>query len=106
MTIRFGTDGWRAIIADEFTFENLGSVTTALALHLKKTEKAKIANGVAIGYDTRFMSNDFAKTVAQTLAAQGIPVRLSNRDCPTPAIAWAVRGGGLACGIMLTASHN
>ncbi len=104
--IRFGTDGWRAIIAQDYTFDNLRALSSALAAFLQKHEKEKAKNGVAIGYDTRFLSAEFAKTTADTLAAAGIPVFLSDRDSPTPAIAWATRHRGLATGIMITASHN
>jgi len=104
--IKFGTDGWRATIAQEYTFDNLKVVATALAAHLHKTEKDKIQNGVAIGYDTRFLSQEFAQTTGEVLGAAGIPTLVSDRDAATPAIAWAVRGGGLAAGIMITASHN
>lgn len=104
--IKFGTDGWRAVIADSYTFENLRTVSTGLASYLKKTGGAKAAAGVAIGYDTRFLSLEFARVAAETIAAAGLPVRLSARDCPTPAIAWTVRSEGLAAGIMITASHN
>ncbi|HVF10582.1 MAG TPA: phosphoglucomutase/phosphomannomutase family protein [Abditibacteriaceae bacterium] len=104
--IKFGTDGWRAIIADEYTFANVRAVSTALAAYLQKHEKQKAGAGVAIGYDTRFLSTEFARLTAETIAAAGIPVRLANRDCPTPAISWAVRNGNLAAGVMLTASHN
>jgi phosphomannomutase len=78
----------------------------ALAAHLKKNQAQRIGAGVAIGYDTRFLSSEFARTVAETIAAAGIPVLLSDRDCATPAIAWAVRERGLAAGVMITASHN
>ncbi|MDF2439881.1 MAG: hypothetical protein JWN98_865, partial [Abditibacteriota bacterium] len=104
--IRFGTDGWRATIAEEYTFDNLRAVSSALGAYLKKHEKGKVQNGVAIGYDTRFLSAEFARAAAESLAAQGIPVLLSNRDCPTPATAWATRSRNLASGIMITASHN
>lgn len=104
--IKFGTDGWRAIIAQEYTFENLKIVANALALHLQRTEKDKVNNGVAIGYDTRFLSAEFAQTTAEVLRAAGITAWLADRDAPTPAIAWAVRVGHLASGIMITASHN
>jgi alpha-D-glucose phosphate-specific phosphoglucomutase len=104
--IQFGTDGWRAVIADAYTFENLRTVAAALSAYLKKNQKEKASNGVAIGYDTRFLSIEFAQTTAQVLAQAGIPVRLSARDCPTPAIAWTVRNNNLAAGIMITASHN
>ncbi len=104
--IKFGTDGWRAIIADTYTFDNVRAVATALAAYLKKNEKEKVINGVAIGYDTRFLSDEFARVSAETIAATGIPVKLADRDCPTPAVAWTVRSGGLATGIIITASHN
>lgn len=104
--IKFGTDGWRAIIAQEYTFDNLKTVAAALAFHLRKTEKDKLQSGIAVGYDTRFLSEEFAQTTGEVFSAAGIPVKVSERDAPTPAIAWAVRGGGLASGIMITASHN
>lgn len=104
--IKFGTDGWRATIAQEYTFDNLKIVAAALAAHLHKTEKEKVKNGVAIGYDTRFLSPEFAQTTGEVLGAAGIPAYISDRDAATPAIAWAVRGGWLASGIMITASHN
>jgi alpha-D-glucose phosphate-specific phosphoglucomutase len=104
--IKFGTDGWRAIIAEDYTFANVRILSAALAEYLKKHEPEKARNGVAIGYDTRFMSAQFARTTAETLAASGIPVLLSNRDAPTPAIAWATRSRNLATGIIITASHN
>lgn len=104
--ISFGTDGWRAVIAQEYTFDNLAKVATALAAYLNKHERELARNGVAIGYDTRFLSAEFAKATADTLAASGLKVLLSNRDSPTPAIAWATRERKLATGIMITASHN
>lgn len=104
--IKFGTDGWRSIIAEDYTFANVRILSAALAEYLKKHETEKAQNGVAIGYDTRFMSSDFARTTAETLAASGIPVKLANRDCPTPAIAWTTRSENLATGIIITASHN
>ena len=104
--IRFGTDGWRAVIAQDYTFDNVRAVSLALAAYLQKhhAEKAKV--GAAIGYDTRFLSEEFAKVAAETLSDCGIPVFLADRDSPTPAIAWATRSKGLATGIMITASHN
>ena len=104
--IRFGTDGWRAIIAQDYTFENVRLLSSALAAYLFKHQKEKVKNGVAIGYDTRFLSAEFAREAADTLAGHGIPVFLSDRDAPTPAIAWATRSKQLATGIMITASHN
>ena len=104
--IRFGTDGWRAVIAEDYTFENVRLLSTALAAYLFKHQKELVKNGVAIGYDTRFLSAEFARAAADTLAQNGIPVCLSDRDAPTPAIAWATRSRQLATGIMITASHN
>lgn len=104
--IQFGTDGWRAGIAREYTFANVGVAATALAVYLHKNAKEKIAKGVAIGYDTRFLSDQFAEETAQVLARQGVKVLLADRDTPTPAIAWTVRHQKLAAGVMITASHN
>ena len=104
--VKFGTDGWRAVIAEDYTFDNVRAVATALAAHLKKNEKAKASKGVAIGYDTRFLSAEFARAAAEGIATTGIPVRLSSRNCPTPAISWTVKNNGLAGGVMITASHN
>lgn len=104
--IKFGTDGWRATIAEEYTYANVRTLAAALAEYLKKHEKEKAGNGVAIGYDTRFMSAEFARTTADTIAAAGLPVQLANRDAPTPAIAWTTRSQNLATGIIITASHN
>jgi len=104
--ISFGTDGWRAQVADDYTFANLRELSLALAVYLQKFQPEKSKVGVAIGYDTRFRSGDFARVVADTLASVGLPVFLSGRDAPTPAIAWATRSMGLATGIMITASHN
>ncbi len=104
--IQFGTDGWRAQVADDYTFANLRELSLALAVYLYKYQPEKVKNGVAIGYDTRYRSADFARLVADTLAGAGLPVFLSERDAPTPAIAWATRSMGLATGIMITASHN
>ncbi len=104
--IQFGTDGWRSVIADTYTFDNVRVIAAALAQHLLKNQKANVPNGVAIGYDTRFLSQEFARATAQTLAQNGVPALLSNRDCPTPAIAWATRSRNCAAGVMITASHN
>lgn len=101
--ITFGTDGWRAVIADGFTFENVALVAKAYAKYLKKEAQSK---GVAVGYDTRFLSREFAETVAGVLAASGIPVVLSDRSLPTPALSHAVKSGELSGGVMITASHN
>ncbi|RMA93067.1 phosphoglucomutase/phosphomannomutase family protein [Hydrogenothermus marinus] len=102
MSIKFGTDGWRAIIAKDFTFENLSKVAQAHADYLKEEGKNKIA----IGYDPRFMSEDFAELVAEVFASNDFKVILSDRFCSTPALSLAVKELGLDEGVMITASHN
>lgn len=101
--ISFGTDGWRGLIADTFTFDNVALVAKAYAKHLKKEGQVK---GVAIGYDTRFLSKEFADTVAGVLTASGIRVVCSNQPIPTPALSYAVKSLDLTGGVMITASHN
>lgn len=102
--IHFGTDGWRGIIADSFTFANLQVIAQALGDYLIDNQLA--GRGIAVSYDTRFMSAQFARRVAEVLAGNGIPVWLSERFTPTPVLSFAVRRRGLAGGIMVTASHN
>ncbi len=102
--VKFGTDGWRGIIADDFTYENVRVAARAIALYVTKHEDA--AKGVAIGWDTRFGSQAFAKVVAEVLAGAGIPVALADRVTPTPALSFAVRERGAAGGVMITSSHN
>ncbi|MDR3256424.1 MAG: phosphoglucomutase/phosphomannomutase family protein [Endomicrobium sp.] len=101
--IKFGTSGWRGIIAKEFTYSNVAIVTQAIANLIN--EEFKKAS-VIIGYDTRFMSEDFAKTSAEILAGNGIKVLLCKRDTPTPVIAYDIIHSKLAGGINFTASHN
>ena len=102
--IKFGTDGWRGIIADDFTFDNVRRVAGAIASYVLKYEDAK--RGVIIGYDTRFASPSAAQAVAQVIAGAGIPVTLANDYTPTPAVSYAVKAGGAAGGVMVTSSHN
>jgi phosphomannomutase len=102
--IKFGTDGWRGIIADDFTFDNVRRVAGAIASYVLKHEDA--ARGVIVGYDTRFASDRAARIVAQVIAAAGIPVRLSNDYIPTPAVSYNVKKSGAAGGVMVTSSHN
>lgn len=102
--ISFGTDGWRGIIADDFTFANVTLVTQAIADYL--VEQGLAHRGVVIGYDNRFLSDRFAATVAAVLKGRGIPVLMSERARPTPVIAFAVRHYEAAGAVMLTASHN
>ena len=102
--VKFGTDGWRGIIADDFTYENVRVAASAIALYVLKHEDA--AKGVCIGWDTRFGSQAFAKVVAEVLAGAGIPVALADRVTPTPALSYAVRERAAAGGVMITSSHN
>jgi len=102
--IKFGTDGWRGVIADDFTFDNVRRVAGAIASYVLKYEEAR--RGVFIGYDTRFASQRAARVVAETIAAAGIPVKLANDYTPTPAVSYAVKSQGAAGGVMVTSSHN
>lgn len=103
--IKFGTDGWRAVIAEDFTFENIRIVSQAIADYLKDNKKNKNKK-VVIGYDRRFLSREFSQAVACVLAANNIKVTLSNRDVPTPAVSFHCRKRGYDLGVMITASHN
>jgi len=89
--IKFGTDGWRAIIAEEFTFENLRIVSQAIADYLEETVGKNKRRKVVIGYDRRFLSKEFAETVGCVLTANNIKVNLSNRDVPTPVVSFHCR---------------
>ncbi|MBV8438828.1 MAG: phosphoglucomutase/phosphomannomutase family protein [Silvibacterium sp.] len=106
--VKFGTDGWRGIIAADFTFANVRLAATAIAnyLHASSDPKEAVAKGVCVGYDTRFESPLFARAVAEVLASSGIPVKLASRITPTPALSYAVRHLGAAGGVMITSSHN
>jgi phosphomannomutase len=102
--IKFGTDGWRGVIADDFTFDNVRKVAGAIASYVLTHEDPK--RGVIIGYDTRFASQNAARVAAQVIAGAGIPVKLANDYTPTPAISLAVKNLGAAGGIVITSSHN
>ena len=102
--IRFGTSGWRAVIAEEFTLANVRRVAGAIASHLTAARIAR--KGVFIGYDTRFMSDRFAREAATVLAGRGVPVALSPAPVPTPVVAFAIVSGRRAGGVNITASHN
>ena len=107
--IKFGTDGWRGLIADDFTFANVRVAAEAIAAYLHSCRGSAgedPAKGLAIGYDTRFGSKSFARTCAEVVASTGIPVLLADRITPTPALSYGVRQRGLAGGIMITSSHN
>jgi len=106
MSIRFGTDGWRAVISETFTFANLRLVAQAIADYiLEETEGGDVPE-VVVGHDTRFLSDRYAAEVARVMAGNGIVAWLSRADTPTPAISYAVTHKGAAAGVMITASHN
>jgi alpha-D-glucose phosphate-specific phosphoglucomutase len=102
--IKFGTDGWRGVIADDFTYENVRTVARAISRYVVRAEKPGAE--VLVGFDTRFGSEKFARVAAETLSAAGIPVALATEPCPTPALSLLVRMRGAAGGIQITASHN
>jgi phosphomannomutase len=102
--IVFGTDGWRAAIADTYTFENVRIVAQATADYL--AEKGQVGDGLVVGYDMRFASEHFAAAVAEVLAGNGIHVYLSSRAAATPAVAFSILGRRAAGAAMITASHN
>lgn len=104
MKIRFGTDGWRGIIADDFTFENVRAVTQAFCDYASLS--GDVRQGIAISYDTRFLSQEFAQIIAEIAASNRMPVLLSSQVTPTPALSFAVKHHNLFAGIMVTASHN
>jgi len=98
--IKFGTDGWRAIISEDFTFENVSKVAKAIADYLGKGKK------VVVGYDTRFLSDTYANLVAQVLSGNGIKVILANYFTPTPVLSYYVKHLKFDGGVLITASHN
>lgn len=105
--IRFGTDGWRAVISDTFTFKNVRILSQAISEWVNKDLRPiKGKRKVAIGYDTRFMSGDYASLVARVLAANNIEVLLSDAPIPTPSLSYGVPCNNCVAGIMITASHN
>ena len=103
-SIKFGTDGWRGVIAEDFTFANARIVAHAIARHVVRNEDAR--KGVLIGYDHRYAADRVAAAVAEVISASGTPVWLADKPCPTPAISHLVRHRGAAGGIVITASHN
>ncbi len=114
MPIHFGTDGWRAVISDTFTFHNLRMVTQAIAdaVNSAQWNNGTTLNGnpdsreIVVGFDTRFLSDRYATDVARVLAANGYTVHLAQADAPTPAISFNVKHIGAIAGVMITASHN
>ncbi|MEE8345964.1 MAG: phosphoglucomutase/phosphomannomutase family protein [Dehalococcoidia bacterium] len=103
-TIRFGTDGWRAVIGEDFTFANVRRCAHATALYLKEAGLA--GRGVVVGYDTRFASEAFAAAVAEVMTANDVPVFLCDRPAPTPVVGHAILGRRAAGSVVITASHN
>ena len=113
MDIKFGTDGWRAIIAKEFTFDNVRIVTQAIADYIKSScrpvsagKALQAKRRVIVGYDCRFMSDVYAKIAAEVLLANNIYVLLAKNATPTPAVSFAIKSRSLDAGIVITASHN
>jgi alpha-D-glucose phosphate-specific phosphoglucomutase len=103
-SIKFGTDGWRGVIAEDFTFANARIVAHAIARYVVRGEDAR--KGVLIGYDHRYASDRIAAVAAEVISATGTPVWLADKPCPTPAISYLVRHQKAAGGIVITASHN
>jgi len=101
--IRFGTDGWRGIIAEQFTFENLHRVALAAATELVEVFEGAL---IVVGYDRRFLSPEFAHLVAKAVQSLGVPVLLADRPAPTPAFSWAALQRGAHGALVITASHN
>ena len=102
--IKFGTDGWRAVIAEDFTFANVRRVAAAIAQYVR--EETEPSRGLVVGYDMRFLSPEFARATADVLSAAGIKVWLAESGTPTPAVSYAVVARQTAGAVMITASHN
>ncbi len=102
--IKFGTDGWRGVIGDDFTLANVRRVVEAIAQYVKAEENP--ARGIVVGYDTRFLSPECAQTAAEVITAAGIPVVLADQPTPTPAISYAVVARQTSGAVIITASHN
>jgi phosphomannomutase len=102
--IKFGTDGWRAIIAEDYTYANVRTCAQAVADYLK--EEGKASAGLVVGYDTRFASEGFAAAVAEVAGANGLKVWLSDRAIPTPVVSFSVLHYHAGGGVVITASHN
>ncbi len=104
--IKFGTDGWRAVIAEDFTFHNLDRVAQATADYWSQNPVSGTEKKAVVGYDRRFLSDQFARRVAEVLAGNGFQVVLTSEPTPTPSVSWAVRANKAIGGVMITASHN
>ena len=102
--VRFGTDGWRAIMGEEFTFANVRACAQAIADHFAGTRGRGAP--LVVGYDTRFQSDEFALTAARVLAGNGFAVQLADRPAPTPALSYRIVETGAGGGLIVTSSHN
>jgi len=105
VTIKFGTDGWRAVISDTFTFENVRIVAQAIADYVREQSDTERPE-VVVGFDTRFLSDRYAREVARVMAGNGVVAHLTRADAPTPAVSYAVVEKKAVAGVMITASHN
>ncbi|MGD9014830.1 MAG: phosphoglucomutase/phosphomannomutase family protein [Candidatus Omnitrophota bacterium] len=102
--IKFGTDGWRGVISDSFTFDNVRRVAVAIADYYNQQVDRRAR--IVVGYDTRFLSQTYARVISEGLAAKGIRVILSDKAIPTPALSFATKSKNMTAGVMITASHN
>jgi alpha-D-glucose phosphate-specific phosphoglucomutase len=102
--IKYGTDGWRAVIGEDYTFDNVRACAGGVVAYLQKRGLAE--RGLIVGYDARFASENFAAAVAEVVAAAGIKVALTNVLCPTPVVSYAIIDRGAGGGVVITASHN
>jgi phosphomannomutase len=104
--IKFGTDGWRSVIAEDFTFGNVRRVAQAAADYWSANPAPDTRKNIVVGYDRRFLSDEFGQAVAEVLAANDFDVVLTPEPTPTPAVSFAVKALKAAGGVMITASHN
>ena len=106
MKIKFGTDGWRGVIADDFTFDNVRIVAQAIADYLKEEATGGRRREVVVGYDNRFLAEKYASLIAEVLSGNGIKVILSDKSVPSPCVSFAIVERKWDGGVMVTASHN
>src|SRR5437763_1056320 len=104
--IKFGTDGWRAVIAEDYTFANVERVAQATAEYWRENPVPGTEQKAVIGYDRRFLSDQFARRTAEVLAGNGFQVTITSEPTPTPAVSFLVKKEKAAGGVMITASHN
>ena len=107
--IKFGTDGWRAVISEDFTFDNVEKVAQAMADYINGDQgpASRVKDKrIVIGYDTRFLSSKYAELMACVIAANGIKMILAEKPTPTPSVSFTIKDRGLMGGVMITASHN